>query len=112
MILYYDEMQSTFSELKLIEQDLLQVYNEFQDLYFDPRDVFSLLELTHIRFSEIEDRIVNLSVPEMVEDRKALDEIRLSRNPLLLIQVWKGCNTALRSPLDPTLAARLHNLHL
>lgn len=110
--MYYDQAQQAFRELASLEKDLTKIYEEAMVLTFDPRDVFSFIELFHIRFYEIEERLDNLVLPPITEERAQAESAHWVRNPLLLVQVWKGMNTALRSPLDPGLAASLINLHL
>lgn len=110
--MYYNLAQEAFRELHSLEQVLTKVYEESMALCFDPRDVFSLIELFHIRFFEIEERMDNLVLPPLSEERVADDSVHWTRNPLTLVTVWKGMNAALRSPLEPGLAASLINLHL
>lgn len=112
MWMYYDRAQEAHRELASLERDLTKIYEESMVLTFDPRNVFSFIELFHIRFFEIEERLDNLVLPPITEDRASSESAHWVRNPLLLVQVWKGMNAALRAPLDPGLAASLVNLHL
>jgi hypothetical protein len=112
MWMYYDRAQEAHRELASLERDLTKIYEESMVLTFDPRDVFSFIELFHIRFFEIEERLDSLVLPPITEDRASSESAHWVRNPLLLVQVWKGMNAALRAPLDPGLAASLVNLHL
>jgi len=87
MVLYFDEMQKCFAELKDMEKALLSIYDDIMAFSFDPRESFALMELYHLRFSIFEERLSKLSVPSPQEWRASDEEIRLVRNPLLMVQV-------------------------
>lgn len=111
MVLYWEEMESIFSQLKDIEQELLAMYEFCMSLRLNAYEVFEVLEDLHIRFSELEDRLAAIRIlTETGEYRPRDDDKVLTRNPLVLAKLWRQLDSKLRAPLTPELAARISDL--
>lgn len=88
MVVYFEEMEKVFAELMAIEQELLAMYEFCMGLRFDAYQVFEILEDLHIRFSDIEDRLVAIRIPSPDgEFRPSDDDKILRRNPLSLAKL-------------------------
>lgn len=88
MVLYWEEMQKVFEQLQELEQELLVFYEFCMGLQMEAHQVFELLEDIHIRFSELEEKLVAIRIPSLSgEYRPRDDEKVLTRNPLLLAKL-------------------------
>lgn len=108
MILYFEEMQKVFTELKSIEQELTDIYHWAMSLRFKADEVFYVLEDIHMKFSDIDDKLSALRIPSLDGEYRVTDDDKvLTRNPLLMAKLWKRLDSKLRSKLTPELAARV-----
>lgn len=81
-------MEKVFKQLQDIEQELLAMYEFCMGLQLEAHQVFELLEDIHIRFSELEEKLVAIRIPALSgEYRPRDDEKVLTRNPLLLAKL-------------------------
>ena len=88
MVLYWEEMESVFSQLKAMEEELLALYEFCMSMRLCAYEVFEVLEDLHIRFSELEDKLAAIRVPAFTgEYRPRDDEKVLTRNPLVLAKL-------------------------
>lgn len=88
MVLYWEEMEKVFSELKAIEQELLELYEFCMAMRLNAYEVFECLEDIHCRFSDIDDKLCSISIPALSgEYRPRDDEKVLTRNPLLMAKL-------------------------
>ena len=88
MVVYYEEMEKVFAQLTAIEQELLALYEFCMGLRFDAYQVFELLEDLHVRFTELETKLVAIRIPSPDgEYRPSDDDKVLHRNPLSLARL-------------------------
>jgi hypothetical protein len=111
MVLYWEDMETCFAELKAIEQELLDMYQFCMSMQLSAYEIFDSLEDLHVHFSELEDRLASLAVPTSSGEFRPLDDDKvLTRNPLLMARLWRQLDAKLRAPLTPALAARINDL--
>jgi len=88
MVLYWEEMQKVFYQLKAIEKELLDMYEFCMGMRLPAHSFFLVLEDLHIHFSDVEDNLASISIPALSgEFRPKDDEKVLTRNPLLLAKL-------------------------
>jgi hypothetical protein len=109
MILYFEKIQRDHQELQLIEEELTDIYKWAMDLQLKWDEIPLVLEDIHIHFCRIEDQLALIRIvdPATGELRPQDDDKVLLRNPLLMAKLWGRLNSLLRSPLEPSLLARL-----
>jgi hypothetical protein len=106
-------MESVFSQLQAIEQELLAMYEFCMSMRLCAYEVFESLEDLHIRFSELEDKLAAIRVPAFTGEYRPRDDDKvLTRNPLVLAKLWRQLDSKLRAPLTPELAARISDLEM
>lgn len=88
MVLYWEDMERVFAELKAIEQELLDLYQFCMSMQLAAHEIFETLEDLHVHFSELEDKLASIPIPTKSGEFRPLDDEKvLTRNPLLLARL-------------------------
>lgn len=105
LVLYYETMQSAWSELKDIERELTWVYEWAMEICSGPRlvdyQVIEVWEDIHKHLYAIDSRLALVTIPSDTEYREEEDP-RIFKNPLFLARlyrrIWAKLATEVRPP--------------